>query len=86
MIKTMSGKQSQKQSATYALKTYSKRVLPKPAEATHDLVGNKKREKNYKNLKNSEDNNRETITNEHDKEIPKENIYLRKKGRKLLIT
>ena len=41
MIKTMSGKQSQKQSATYALKTYSKRVLPKPAEATHDLVGNK---------------------------------------------
>ena len=47
MSKRVSGKYSQKlldhakQSATDALKTSSKRVIQKTAEATNDLIGNK---------------------------------------------
>ena len=61
----MNGKYSQKLLhhakifATYALKTTSKRVIQKAAKATGDL-------------KNLPQNNSETITNEHDKETPKE--------------
>ena len=74
----MSGKYSQirldhaKKSATDALKTSSKRVIQKTAEATGDLIGNKIANRITKVSKNSQQNNSETTVNGHDKEIPKE--------------
>ena len=74
----MSGKYSQKfldhvkNSSTDALKTSSKTAIQKPAEATGDLIGNKISNKITKYSKNSQQNNSETVTNKHDKEIPKE--------------
>ena len=71
--KSLSGKYSQKfldhakQSATDAFKTASKRAIQKTAEATGDLIGNKIANKITVVLKNSE-----IVTNEHDKEIPRE--------------
>ena len=68
----MSGKYSPKlldnakQSATDAFKT------AKTAEATGDLIGNKIANKITKVSKTSAHINSETVTNEHDKEIPKE--------------
>ena len=67
-------------SKTDALKTSSKRVVQKTVEATDDLTGNKIAKaiaesydsKITKILKNSQQNNSESVTNEHDKEIPKE--------------
>ena len=44
----------------------------KAAEATGDLTGNKIADKITKVLKNSQQNNSETVINENDKEIPKE--------------
>ena len=61
-----------KKSATDALKTSSKRVIQKTAEATGDLIGNKIANRIIEVSKNSQQNNSETVTNEHDKEIPKE--------------
>ena len=61
-----------KQSTTDAIKTSSKRVIWKIAEATGDLTGNKIADKITKLLNNSQQNNSETVKNEHDKEIPKE--------------
>ena len=61
-----------KQSATDPFKTVSKRVIQKIAEATGDLSGNKIANKMTKVSTNSQQNNSETVTNEHDKEIPKE--------------
>ena len=61
-----------KKSATDALKTYSKQVIQKTAEATGDLIGNQIAERITKVSKNSQQHNPETVTNEHDKEIPKE--------------
>ena len=61
-----------KQSATDALKTSSKRVIKKTAEATGDLIGNKIANKITRVSKNLQQNNLETVTNEHGKEIPKE--------------
>ena len=72
----MSGKYSHKlldhakKSATDALKTFSKRVSQKTAEATGDLIGNKIGNKITKLFKNSQQNNSETVTNEHDQERP----------------
>ena len=68
--KNLSGIYSQKlfgyakQSATYALKTISKRVIQKTAEATGDLIGNKIANKVTVVSKNSQQNNSE-------KKIPK---------------
>ena len=56
-----------KKSATDALKTSSKRVIQKTEEVTGDLIGNKIADKITKVSKNLE-----TVTNETDKEIPKE--------------
>ena len=76
MSKNLSGKYSQtlldhlKQSATDAFKTSSKRVFQKTAEATGDLTGIKIANKIMEVSKNSQQNNSETVTNEHDKEIP----------------
>ena len=55
-----------KQFATDALKTSSKRVIKKAAEATGDLIGNKAANKNI------QQNNLETVINENNKEITKE--------------
>ena len=73
----MSGKYSQKpldhakQSATDAFKTVSKRAISKSAEATGGLIGNKVGDRITKVSKNLEQNNSDTVANEHDKEIPK---------------
>ena len=65
-----------KQTATDALKTTSKQVIQKTAEPTGDLVGNKIVNRITKVSRHSLQNNSETITNEHDKEVPKKDIYL----------
>ena len=70
-----------KQSATNVLKTSSKRVIQKIVEATGDFIGNKIANKITKISKNWLQNNSETVTNENDKEIPKERY--KKKERKL---
>ena len=67
----MSGKYSQKlldhtkQSATDAFKTASQRAIQKTAEVTGDFIGNKIADRITKVLKNSEQNNSDTVTNEH---------------------
>ena len=61
-----------KQSATDAFKTASKGAIQNTAEATGDLNGNSIANKIIKVSKNSQQNNSETVTNEHDQEIPKE--------------
>ena len=79
----LSGKYSQKrfdhakQSATYAIETsfilmQLKRVIRKTAQATGDLIDNKIATKITNLSKNSQQNDSETVTNEHDNEIPKE--------------
>ena len=74
----MSSKYSQKlidhakQSATDALKATSKRVIRKTAKAAGDLIGNKIADRSTNVSKTLPQNNSEIITNEHDKEIPKE--------------
>ena len=61
-----------KQSATDLLKTTSKIVIQKTAEATGDLIGNKIANRITKVSRSSLQNDSETITNENDKEILKE--------------
>ena len=61
-----------KQSTTDALESASEKGIQKPAEATSDFIGYKIANKITKVSKNSQQNNSETVTNEHDKEIPKE--------------
>ena len=69
----MSGKHSQKfldhvkQSTTDGFETASKRAIQKTAEATSDLIGNKIANKITKVSQNSQQNNSEISTNEHDK-------------------
>ena len=60
-----------KQSAMDAFKTASKREIQKTSEATGDLIGNKIASRITKVSKNSQQNNSETITNEHDKKYLK---------------
>ena len=76
--KTLSDKYSQKlldhgkKSATDALKTDWKRVIQKTAKAIGDLIGNIIANEITGLSKNSQQNNPETVTNENDKETPKE--------------
>ena len=76
--KNLSSKCSQKRrdhaklSATDAFKTALKRAIRKTTEATGDLIGNKIA------------NNSETVTNEHDEEIPKERYISQKKRQKII--
>ena len=63
-----------KQSAADALKNTSKRVIQIKVEGTGDMISKKIAE----SLKTSSQNNSETITNEHDKEIPKERYISRR--------
>ena len=89
--KNLRGKYSQKlldhakKSATDALKTSSKRVIQKTAEATGDLIGNKIADRTTKSSKDSQQNNSETVTNQPDKKNTKTKIYLQKKDKKLLM-
>ena len=90
--KNLSGKYSQKlldqakQPATDALKTSSKRVIKKiNAEATGDLIANKIANKITKISKNSPQKNSETVTNEHEKEIPKERYISPEERHKIII-
>ena len=64
-----------KQSATDAIKTSSKRVIQKTAEASGDLTGNKIANRTTKVSKNSQQNNSETVTNEPERKYLK---YLKK--------
>ena len=77
------------------LKLLQKEQFKKQAEATGDLIGNKianavaksDDSKITKVSKNSQENNSETVANEHDIEIPKERyIYLQKKDKKSLMS
>ena len=61
------------------LKLLQKRAIQKTAEATSDLIGNEIANKVSKVSKNSQQNNSETVTDEHDKEIPKERYISPKK-------
>ena len=90
LIKNLSDKYSQKildhakQSATDALKTTSKRVIRKTAEATDDLIGNKIAERFTRVSRSSPQNNSETIKIEHIKEIP-EGRYVSPEERQKII-
>ena len=57
---------------THVLKTTSRRVIQKTAEANGDLIRHKIANKITEVSRNSQQNNSETIANENDKEIPKE--------------
>ena len=76
--KSLSGKHSQKRfyhpkkPATDALKTSSKKVIKKAAEAIGNLLGNKIATKITKVSEIWLQNNSETVTYENDKEIRKE--------------
>ena len=61
-----------KQSVADELKSTSKKIIRKTAESTCDLIDNKIGNKITGFSKRSKQNNSETITNEHDKEITKE--------------
>ena len=72
-------------SSTDQLQTSSKKLIQKTAEAAGDFIGNKVANKITRISKDSQQNNSETVTNEYDKEIPKEDIFLQNKGKKLLM-
>ena len=78
-------KYSAKQSATDALKTTSKRVIQKTAEAAGDLIDNKIANKITWVSKNSQQNNSKKVTNKNDKEIPKER-YISPEERQKIMT
>ena len=86
----MRGKYSQKlldhakQSATDAVKTTWKRVIQKTTDATGDLIGNKIADKITKVSKNSQQNNSETVTNDHDKETPNERYISPEERQKII--
>ena len=68
------------------LKTTSKKIIQKTADATGGLIDKKIANRIKKVCRGWPQNNSETTTNEHDKEIHKERyIYLLKKDRKLLM-
>ena len=62
-----------------ALNTASKRAIRKTAEAAGDFIGNKIINKITKVSKNSE-----TVTNEYDREIPKEKYISTEERQKII--
>ena len=88
--KNLSGKYSQKrsdltkQSTTNAFKTVSKQAIQKAAVATGDLIGNEIDDKITKIWKPSQQNNSETVTNERNKEIPKERYIIPEQRQKVI--
>ena len=73
-----------KQFTTDAFETASKRAIEKTAEATGDLVGNKIVDRITKVSKTSQQNNSETIANEHNKKIPKERYISPEERQKIM--
>ena len=73
-----------RQSATDPLKTTSKKAIQKTPEATGDLIGNKIADKITKISKPLQQNISQTITNEHDKEIPIERCVSSKEIQKIV--
>ena len=73
-----------KKSATDALKTSLKRLIQKTAEETGDLIGNKIADRITKVSKRFQQNNSETVTHEHDKEIPKERYISPEQRQKII--
>ena len=89
--KNLSSKYTQKlldlanQSTTGALKTAQKKVIKKnPAEQTGEFNGNKIANRIMEISKNSQQNNSETVSNDHDREVPKER-YVSPKERQIII-
>ena len=86
---------SAKKSNTDAIKTDSKRAIQKPAKATGDLIGNKIADKITSVSKNSNNNNNDNNNDDDDDDdddddgveltTHKKDIYLQKKGSKLLM-
>ena len=72
-----------KKSAADALKTSSKRVIQKTAEATGDLIGNKIANRIIKVSKNSQQNNLEKVQTSMRKKYLKKDTYLQKKDKKI---
>ena len=69
---------------TDALKTSSEKVIQKTAKATGDLISNKIDNRITEISKNSQQNISDTVTNYHDKEIPKER-YISLEEKTLLV-
>ena len=91
LMKNLSGKCSKKlihyakQSATNAFKTASKRAIQETGEESGDVIGNIAKLQKFQ--KTSKQDNSDTVTNEHNKEIPKERYtYLQKKVTKILMS
>ena len=87
----MSGKYSQKlldytkQLNTDAFKTDSKReIKKKTVEAAGDLIDNKIADRLMNVSKNSQQNNSETVTKEHDKKMLKERYISAEERRKII--
>ena len=94
MGKSLSNKYGQKlldcakKSTADAIKTASKRAIQKTAEATGDLIGNKIADKiTSVSKKPSNNNNNNNNNNNEDVELTiiRKDIYLQKKGSKLLM-
>ena len=66
------------------LKLVQKKKIQKTTEATGNLVGNKIANRITGVSKNSQQNNSETVTNEHDKEIPKERYISPEERQKII--
>ena len=73
-----------KHSATDALKTSSRRLIQKAAEASGDLTGNKIVMRITKVSKHPPQNNSETVIKEHDKEISKERYISPEERQKII--
>ena len=90
MSKNLSGRYSKKlldhakKSATDTLKTSSKRVIQKATEATSHLIDIRITDKIKKVSKTLTHNNSETLTNGHDKEIPKERYIFPEERQKII--
>ena len=70
---------------TDGLKTTLKRAIQKTAKATDDLTRNLKiTDKIIKVLRNSQQNNSETVPNGHYKEIPKERYISPEERQKII--
>ena len=87
----MIGKYSRKlldhttESATDALKNTSKILIQKAAEVTGDLISNNIVNNTTGVSENWQQNNSETVTNEHGKKYLKKDANFLKKDRKLLL-
>ena len=73
-----------KQSVIDAIKSFLKRLIQKAADATGDLAGNEIANRVTKVSKSLLQNNSEIITNEHDKEIPKERYISPEERQKII--